>query len=76
MAALRLHGRDRWGTIATDTSEEAPMADTHGEEDPNVAPTHYDIDERFSGFQIGAAAFLGLVALVLGSVLGVVLANN
>lgn len=52
--------------------------DTHGHApvDPNVAPMHHEIDEGFSSLHIAAAAILGIVALVLGSVLGVVLANN
>lgn len=52
------------------------MAETHGHEDPNAAPMHHDIDERFTEFQIGAAGFLGVVAIVLGVVLGVTLANT
>jgi hypothetical protein len=48
----------------------------HAPEDPNAAPMHHDIDENFSSFHIAAAAILGLLALVLGSVFGVVLANN
>jgi hypothetical protein len=52
------------------------MADSHANDDPNVAPMHHDIDEGFSSLQIGAAAILGVVAIILGIVLGVVLANN
>jgi len=60
------------------------MTETHGHEDshghapvnPEAAPMHHEIDEGFSSFHIAAAAILGIAALVLGSVLGVVLANN
>ncbi len=52
------------------------MADSHAPEDPNVAPMHHEIDERFSSFQIGVAAAMGIIALVLGIVFGIVFANN
>ncbi len=44
--------------------------------DPNAAPMHHEIDERFSTFHIAAAAILGVVALTLGAVFGMVFANN
>ncbi len=52
------------------------VADSHAPEDPNVAPMHHDIDERFSSFQVGVAAVMGIVAITLGIVFGLVLANN
>lgn len=54
------------------------MADTHGhgDVDPEAAPMHHDIDERFSSFQIAAAAVMGIGALVLGVVFGIVFANT
>lgn len=52
------------------------MAEAHGHDDPEAAPMHHDIDERFTSFQIGAAAVLGVAAVVLGVVFGVTLANN
>jgi hypothetical protein len=52
------------------------MAEAHGPEDPEAAPMHHDIDERFSQLHVGAAAVLGIVAIVLGIVFGITLANN
>lgn len=55
------------------------MADTehgHGEHDPNAAPMHHEIDERFSGLQVGAAIVLAIGALGLGIVAGLLFANT
>jgi len=51
------------------------MADTHAE-DPNVAPTHYEVRERFSSLAYGLAVALGGTAVVLGILLGIFLAND
>ncbi len=52
------------------------MADSHDNEDPNAAPMRQYIDENFSEFQVGAAWVLGIVALALGIVFGITMANN
>jgi len=51
------------------------MADTHAQ-DPNVAPTHYEVRERFPSLLYGLAAALGIGATALGIILGIVLAND
>lgn len=52
------------------------MADSHPPANPEEAPIHYDVDERFTSFQIGAAAMLGAVAIVAGIVAGLVFSNG
>lgn len=44
--------------------------------DPNAAPMHHEIKERFSSAQVALAGFLGIAAIVAGLVLGMVLVNN
>jgi len=53
------------------------MADTHGAApDPNAAPMHHDIVDRFTNLQIAIAVGLGAVAIVLGTILGLVVVND
>jgi hypothetical protein len=53
------------------------VSETHATtEDPNTAPMHHDIEERFSRLQIAFAVALGLVAIVAGVVSGLLLANG
>lgn len=53
------------------------MADTHATtEDPNAAPMHHDIKERFSQAQIAFAVGLGAIAIVAGTVSGLLFANT
>ena len=44
--------------------------------DPNAAPMHHEVRERFAPVHVVIAATLGLTATVVGVVLGVVLVNN
>ncbi|MFN0147150.1 MAG: hypothetical protein ACKVT1_11615 [Dehalococcoidia bacterium] len=44
--------------------------------DPDAAPTHHDVRERYSPVHAAIAAALGITATVVGIVLGVVLVNN
>ncbi len=46
------------------------MADAHGHEDPNAAPMHHDIVERFSDGSVVFCYLLAFVALVAGIVAG------
>lgn len=52
------------------------MADSHGADDPNVAPMHLEVKERFTSLQVAIAVAFGGIAIVLGTVLGLVLAND
>jgi hypothetical protein len=53
------------------------MADTHSAApDPNAAPMHHDIVERFTSLQITIAVALGGIAIVAGIVLGLTVVNN
>lgn len=45
-------------------------------EDPNAAPMHHEIYERFTTIQIAIAVALGGIAIIAGIVLGLVLAND
>ena len=62
----------------------ASEPDTHHEEadahhppaDPNAAPTHGDVRFTFSFAQMAVPWALGLIALVLGVVLGLTVVNN
>ena len=49
------------------------MADAHGHEDPNAAPMHHDIVERFTAGPVVFCYLLALVALVAGIVAGLTL---
>ncbi|MCC7366343.1 MAG: hypothetical protein IT303_18445 [Dehalococcoidia bacterium] len=55
-----------------------PGADAHHghHDDPNAAPMHHDIVERFSGAMVGYMATLGVVAIVAGIVAGLLFAND
>lgn len=44
--------------------------------DPNVAPTHHDIKERFAAWQVAVCVAMGATAIVAGIVLGLVLQND
>lgn len=44
--------------------------------DPNAAPMHHDVRDKFAGWQVGLAAVAGLAATVVGLVLGLTLVNN
>jgi hypothetical protein len=44
--------------------------------DPNAAPTHLDVRDRFSSLQVTVAAVAGVVATIVGIVLGLTLVNN
>lgn len=53
------------------------MTDTHATtEDPNAAPMHHDLKERFSQAQIAFAVALGGIAIVAGVVFGLLFAND
>jgi len=78
-------------TLAGDAHNEAPdknvrnvtstrsenVPETHATtEDPNTAPMHHDIEERFSQLQVAFAIALGLAAIVAGVLSGLLFANN
>jgi hypothetical protein len=44
--------------------------------DPNAAPMHHEIVERFAGIHVAIALLAGVAATVLGIVLGLVLVND
>jgi hypothetical protein len=50
-----------------------PMAETHGHEDPNAAPMHHDIVERFGDGAVAFCYLLAFIALVAGVVAGLAL---
>ncbi len=53
------------------------MAEAHGtHDDPNAAPMHHEIVERFTRAQIAFCAALGGIAIIAGIVLGIVLSND
>jgi hypothetical protein len=54
------------------------MADTDHDahHDPDAAPMRQEVRDQFAAFHVTAAAFLALVALTAGIILGVVLAND
>ena len=53
------------------------VSETHATtEDPNTAPMHHEIEQRFSRFQVAFGVGLGLVAIVAGVVAGLLLANS
>jgi hypothetical protein len=49
------------------------MAETS---DPNVAPTHSDVVERFATVHVVIAVLAGLAATTVGLILGLVLTND
>ncbi|MGI8424645.1 MAG: hypothetical protein ACR2NO_11155 [Chloroflexota bacterium] len=51
------------------------MAGTHSE-DPNAAPMHHDIKERFETVQVVIAGSLGMLALIAGIVAGLLFVND
>ncbi len=53
------------------------MAETHGAApDPQAAPMHHEIVDRFTSLQVAIAVGLGAVAIILGTILGLVVAND
>lgn len=44
--------------------------------DPNVAPTHLEVHERFQAWQVAVCVALGGTAIIAGIVLGIVLQND
>lgn len=50
------------------------MADTH--DDPNAAPMHHEIQERFSTGAVVFCYLLAFVALVAGVVAGLTVVND
>jgi hypothetical protein len=59
----------------TQLREPPPLA-TNEHSDPNVAPMHHDIQERFASWQVAVCIALGSIAIVAGIVLGLVLQND
>lgn len=56
-------------------AEGSRMSDSHAQ-DPDAAPLRQDIIEDFAPIHIWIAGVLGAVALVAGTILGLVLVNN
>lgn len=52
------------------------MADSHGEQDPNVAPMHLDVRFDFREWEVFVLGLLGTVAIAAGIVFGILLAND
>ncbi len=53
------------------------MADPHEPPpDPNAAPMHHEIKERFATGDIMICVALGLIAIVAGIVSGIIFVNN
>lgn len=52
------------------------MADAHGHEDPNAAPMHHDIVEKFSTGSVLFCYVLAAIALVAGVVAGLTIVND
>lgn len=52
------------------------MADAHGADDPNAAPMHHEIHERFSSWQVAFCVVLGAIAIVGGLVAGLLVVND
>ncbi|HEY5476679.1 MAG TPA: hypothetical protein VIK11_08175 [Tepidiformaceae bacterium] len=53
------------------------MADAHATAtDPNVAPPHQDVRDRFSPLQVTLCLVLGLAAIAGGIISGILFANN
>lgn len=50
------------------------MADSH--DDPNAAPMHHDIQERFSGGAVLFCYLLAAVALIAGVISGLTIIND
>lgn len=48
----------------------------HHDDDPNVAPTHAEIEERFTPVQVAFCAVLAAVAIVGGIVAGLTITNT
>jgi hypothetical protein len=54
-----------------------PMSDAHATAtDPNVAPPHQDVRDRFSPLQVTLCLVLGLAAIAGGIISGILFANN
>lgn len=53
------------------------MADSQGPApDPNAAPMHHEIKERFARVDVTICVALGLIAIVVGIVSGMIFVNN
>jgi len=52
------------------------MADAHGHDDPNAAPMHHDIQEKFSPGAVLFCYALAAIALVAGLVAGLTIVND
>ncbi len=53
------------------------MADAHATvADPDAAPSHQDVRDRFSSWQVTLCLVLGLAAIAGGLVSGILFANN
>ncbi len=52
------------------------MADAHAHDDPNAAPMHHDIQERFSRGQELFCYVLAAVTLIAGVFAGLTIINN
>ena len=53
------------------------MADSHGPApDPNAAPMHHEIKERFSTVDVTICIVLGLAAIVAGIISGIIFVND
>ena len=64
-------------TPAGEQEDALPMADSHGAvPDPNAAPMHHDIHERFTALQVTIAVGLGVIAIAAGIVCGIIFVNN
>lgn len=44
--------------------------------DPNAAPTHQDVRDRFSSWQVALCLVLGLAAIAGGIITGILFANS
>lgn len=52
------------------------MADAHGHDDPNAAPTHGDVRMQFGTGAVVFCYLLALIALVAGVVTGLTVIND
>jgi hypothetical protein len=62
--------------MAPTQPQEPPPLASNEQSDPNVAPMHHDIQERFASWQVALCVALGSIAIVAGIVLGIVLQND
>lgn len=63
--------------MAQDLHHRSPdMADAHAHDDPNAAPMHHDLQERFSRGQELFCYVLAAVTLIAGVFAGLTIINN